>query len=291
MKALDSVLLVLRWHARATSEQASARSRYISKRIQKASLSLSLHPSIHATSLPLPVATGAPHARAALASRKRRNDDDDMAAKDAKSPALVEEEDIIRKRFLTQTSVVTTTGPPFNKLVASVRQLEAATGENKSSVTDAVLSDLYSIESYINKLEMMMGAYLKEQDVYREKHAELQSSISGCVASIETCKSELEAARREMAQSKEYEQVKQQIVKIPARSMTLLEIEAVKQEIDELRNQQNAVERLTNERIGQFRSILEHIEQVDRELSGGDGGGGGSRGGNGQEDDVDIDIE
>lgn len=199
-----------------------------------------------------------------------------------KSAAIEEEEDIIRKRFRTQTSVVTTTGPPFRKLVESVRQLETATTETAASVADTALSDLYNIESYINKLDMMVRAYLKEQSVYREKHAELQSSISGCVVSIETCKSELEAARKEMAQAKEYELVKQQIVKIPARSVTLLEIEAVKKEIDELRNQQNAVERLTNERIGQFRSILERIKQISGELVEATGG---------EDEDIDIDND
>lgn len=178
---------------------------------------------------------------------------------------------------------MTATGPPFQKLVESVRLLgdhigtgdggnggngsENKTDEAGTGRVNAALSDLYSIEAYINKLEMMMGAYKKEQHVYWEKQTELQSSISGCMASIEACKSELEEARRKMAQAKEYEQVKQQIVKIPARSVTLLEVEGVKKEVEELKKERTAVEELTATKISQFRSILETIQRVDDELA------------------------
>ncbi len=181
-----------------------------------------------------------------------------------------QEEDIIRKRFLTQTAVVTTTGPPFVQLVDSVRRRLSGTAENpgadetaRGSVSaDETSQILYGIEAFINKLEMTTMANEKEQEVYLEKHAELQSSISGCMASIESCKSELEEARRKMAQAKEYEQVKQQILKIPARSVTLLEVEGVKKEIEELTRRRVAVEDVTRRKIREFRSILEAIDRV-----------------------------
>jgi chromosome segregation ATPase len=185
-----------------------------------------------------------------------------------------QEEDIIRKRFLTQAAVVTTTGPPFVQLVESVRRRLSGTAEKPdaseaakgSGASDEINQILYGIESYINKLQLTTSANEKEQEVYREKHAELQSSISGCMASIEACKSELEEARRKMGQAKEYEQVKQQILKIPARSVTLLEVEGVKKEIEELTRRRTAVEDVTRRKIREFRSILEAIDRVGGDI-------------------------
>lgn len=169
---------------------------------------------------------------------------------------------------------MTTTGPPFVQLVDSVRRRLPGAAENPDAADASVAADeinqiLYGIEAYINKLEMTTSANEKEQEVYREKHAELQSSISGCMASIDACKSELEEARRKMVQAKEYEQVKQQIVKIPARSVTLLEVEGVKKEIEELTRRRTAVENVTKRKIRDFRSILEAIERVTEDSDDG----------------------
>ena len=84
-----------------------------------------------------------------------------------------QEEDIIRRRFLTQTAVVTTTGPPFVQLVDSVRRRLSGARENPDAVDAPVAADeinqiLYGIEAYINKLEMTTSANEKEQEVYRE---------------------------------------------------------------------------------------------------------------------------
>lgn len=180
---------------------------------------------------------------------------------------------------------MTTTGPPFVQLVDSVRRRLSGAAETPDAADASVAADeinqiLYGIEAYINKLEMTTSANEKEQEVYREKHAELQSSISGCMASIEACKSELEEARRKMVQAKEYEQVKQQILKIPARSVTLLEVEGVKKEIEELTRRRTAVENVTKRKIRDFRSILEAIERVTE-----DSDDGGKEDGEDDEDD------
>lgn len=186
---------------------------------------------------------------------------------------------------------MTTTGPPFVQLVDSVRRRLSGAAETPDAADASVAADeinqiLYGIEAYINKLEMTTSANEKEQEVYREKHAELQSSISGCMASIEACKSELEEARRKMVQAKEYEQVKQQILKIPARSVTLLEVEGVKKEIEELTRRRTAVENVTKRKIRDFRSILEAIERVTE-----DSDDGGKEDGEDDEDDDGEDDE
>ena len=85
-----------------------------------------------------------------------------------------------------------------------------------------------------------------------------------------------------MVQAKEYEQVKQQIVKIPARSVTLLEVEGVKKEIEELTRRRTAVENVTKRKIRDFRSILEAIERVTE-----DSDDGGKEDGEDDEDDDD----
>ena len=69
-----------------------------------------------------------------------------------------------------------------------------------------------------------------------------------------------------MGQAKEYEQVKQQILKIPARSVTLLEVEGVKKEIEELTRRRTAVEDVTRRKIREFRSILEAIDRVGGDI-------------------------
>lgn len=196
-----------------------------------------------------------------------------MASLHKKSDALLEEEAIIKKRFLTQTAVATSSGggPPFRKLVESYKvfcESEPSSGE-RATCLDTLLSDLYSIHSYINKLEIMMGVYQKEQSLYHGRHEDLLKSIDTVGLDIQACKLELEEARREMAQAMECERVKEQIVKIPARSATLVEIDAVKKEIEELQSQRQQLDEVTSERIAQFRTILDSIERVEEQINAG----------------------
>jgi DNA gyrase/topoisomerase IV subunit A len=188
-----------------------------------------------------------------------------------KSEALLEEEAIIKKRFLTQTAVATSTGggAPFTKLVQSFQSFcEAAIDdEERRSKADELLSDVYSIQSYLNKLESMMMVYETEQATYHEKHRDILLGIDRAGQDIKDSKIELEHARREMAQAKECEGIKQNIVRIPAVSATVLEIDAVKQEIAELEQQRLQMKDVTRERINQFRTILDTITRVEMQAS------------------------
>jgi len=204
-----------------------------------------------------------------------------MTSLQKKSDALLEEEAIIKNRFLTQTSVATSSGggPPFRKLVESYKAFcgSEPSSDDRAKGLDTLLSDVYSIHSYINKLEIMMGVYQKEQSLYRGRNEDLLGSIEKAGVEIQARKLELEQARREMEQAIECEGVKEQIVKIPARSVTLKEIDAVKMEIEELQNQRQMLDVVTSTRISQFRTILESIERVESELGENkeeDGGGG-----------------
>ena len=193
-----------------------------------------------------------------------------MTSLQKKSDALLEEEAIIKKRFLTQTAVATSSGggPPFRKLVESYKAFcgSEPSSDDRTKGLDTLLSDVYSIHSYINKLEIMMGVYQKEQSLYRGRNEDLLGSIEKAGVEIQARKLELEQARREMEQAIECEGVKEQIVKIPARSVTLKEIDAVKMEIEELQNQRQMLDEVTSTRISQFRTILESIERVESEL-------------------------
>ena len=188
-----------------------------------------------------------------------------------KSEALLEEEAIIKKRFLTQTAVATSSGggAPFTKLVQSFQSFcEAASDdEERRTKADEVLSDVYSIQSYLNKLESMMMVYETEQAMYHEKHRDILHAIDRAGQDIKDSKMELEHARREMAQAKECEGIKQNIVKIPAASATVLEIDAVKKEIVELEQQRVQMKDVTRERIDQFRTILDAITHVELQAS------------------------
>lgn len=188
-----------------------------------------------------------------------------------KSEALLEEENIIRKRFLTQTAVATSSGggPPFRKLVLSYQAFCNSvldSQDDAESMADAVLADIYSIQAYIHKLEAMMGAYLREQTVYQETHKDLLGSIDKAVEDIRACKSELEQARLEMAQAQDCERVKEQIVTLPACSVTLKEIDAVKSEIEELLQQQAHLSSANEQRKAQFKSILDVVYNVEQQI-------------------------
>lgn len=210
-----------------------------------------------------------------------------MASVHKKSEALLEEEAIIKKRFLTQTAVATSSGggPPFRKLVESYKAFcgSEPSSDDRVKGLDALLSDLYSIHSYINKLEIMMGVYQQEQSLYLGRNEDLLGSIDRAGLEIQARKLELEQARKEMEQAIECERVKEQIVKIPARSATLKEIDAVKKEIEELQNQRQQLDELTSTRITQFRTILDSIERVEEQLENRDGERGGA-------EEVDIDM-
>lgn len=126
------------------------------------------------------------------------------------------------------------------------------------------MADLYSIQAHLNKLNATASAYLREQQVYHQKHQYLLDSIDKATEEIGGCKTELEKARLDLAQEKECERMKEKIVKIPARSVTTLEIEAVKQEIEELENQRSLLRLATEKRKHQFRAILHAISQVEQ---------------------------
>lgn len=203
---------------------------------------------------------------------RHKNKQANMASLQKKSDALLEEEAIIKKRFLTQTAVATSSGggPPFRKLVESYKAFcgSEPSSDDRTKGLDTLLSDLYSIYSYINKLEIMMGVYQKEQSLYHGRNEDLLVSIEKAGLEIQARKLELEQARREMEQAIECEGVKEQIVKIPARSATLREIDAVKKEIEELQSQRQVLDQVTSARISQFRTILDTIEQVEGDIGG-----------------------
>lgn len=136
--------------------------------------------------------------------------------------------------------------------------------EDRRKAAEELLADLYSLQAHLNKLNATASAYLREQQVYHQKHQYLLDSIDKATEEIGGCKTELEKARLELAQEKECERIKEKIVRIPARSVTTMEIEAVKQEIEELENQRSLLRLATEKRKHQFRAILHAISQVEQ---------------------------
>lgn len=137
-------------------------------------------------------------------------------------------------------------------------------GEDKRKAAEELLADLYFIQAHLNKLNATASAYLREQQIYHQKHKYLLDSIDKATEEIGGCKIELEKARLELAQEKECEHMKEKIVKIPARSVTTMEIEAVKLEIKDLENQRCLLRTATEKRKQQFRAILHTISQVEQ---------------------------
>lgn len=118
--------------------------------------------------------------------------------------------------------------------------------------------------------------------MYRAKQEKLQADIAQVARDIQDCKIRLTRAREELARQQEYEALKEEIVLVPARSVTRAEMKAVEKEISDLTGQEAGLEAVMEKRKGQFASILHVIEQVHQapyadfedQLEGGEEKGG-----------------
>lgn len=187
------------------------------------------------------------------------------AARGVMTPA--EEEAIIAKRYLTQTVVSSqNTLPPFKKLAKAFMEfsqaLEGGSDDRLAEKHQELLADLYAIQFYMQKLEAAGDAFRREQQAYAEKQAQLQASIQQAERDIEDRKAELEAARVALAHEREYEGVRQKIMKVPARSATRAEMDAVHREIADLQQQGADLDGAMERRRAQFGEVVAAIERV-----------------------------
>lgn len=213
--------------------------------------------------------------------------------------SVAEEEAIIRKRFLTQT-VATSAAlvPPFKKLVTKqvnlaqsltcvchssidnhanikvlpiviycrytefCRAVEGGGHEDGARLHEELLADLFAVQTHMRRLEAAASAFKREQELYHVKQDQLHAAIAQAEQDIIDRKMQLEEARAELSRQQEYEAVKERVVKVPARSATRLEMEAVEKEIADLSQQGAALDASMSLRKAQFASILHVIEQV-----------------------------
>ncbi|GAB4815206.1 hypothetical protein N2152v2_002252 [Parachlorella kessleri] len=181
--------------------------------------------------------------------------------------ATPEEEAIIKKRYLTQTAATQANAlPPFKKLTKRYLEFcqvaESGTSEEAERLYGELLADLYAVQFHMQKLEEISNAFRREQQMYQEGQEQLQASITQAVQDIEDRKQQLEQARTELQQKKEYEVVKRQIVEVPARSVTRAEMEAVNQEIRDMQAQAQQIDTLSDRRKRQFAALASCIEEV-----------------------------
>lgn len=142
-----------------------------------------------------------------------------------------------------------------------------ASDEQTGSTCQHVQTDLYTIQAHLNKLEATASAYRREQDIYNDKRTELLQNIETATEDIQQCKKELEKARIEMQQQKACEEIKNKIVSVAARSKTVKEIEAVRDEIEDLEDQRTLLRMATERRKSHFNSILHLIRQIEDQIT------------------------
>lgn len=139
---------------------------------------------------------------------------------------------------------------------------ESSTPEEVARLHEELLSDLYSVQAHIYRLEAAAAAFRREQDLYAAKQEQLHAAIAQAEQDINDRKGELEEARAELNRQKEYEALKEKVVQVPARSVTRAEMTAIERELADLSQQGSALDESMGRRKKQFASILHLIEQV-----------------------------
>ena len=139
-------------------------------------------------------------------------------------------------------------------------------GDDAARLHEDLLSDLFAVQSHMRRLEASASAFKREQELYHEKQDQLRAAISQAEQDISDRKVQLEEARAELVRQQEYEAVKERVVKVPARSVTRIEMAAVEKEIADLSQQGVALDASMARRKTHFDSILHVIEQVHQGL-------------------------
>ena len=140
--------------------------------------------------------------------------------------------------------------------------LANASFEEAIRINEELLADLYAVQMHMHRLDAAASAFRREQDSYQVKQEQLHAAISTAEQDIGNLKFQLEEARAERARQQAYEEVKERVVSVPARSATRTEMAAVEKEIADLQQQGAALDAAMARRRGQFAAILHVIEQV-----------------------------
>ena len=161
---------------------------------------------------------------------------------------------------------------PFHgrRYIAFCRSIKSGSLEDSVEDYDALMIDLYAIQAHLMKLHASASASRREEQVYREQQQQLRAAILKAESDIENRKRKLDESREELQRQKEYEEVKQDIVKISARSTTSAEMGAVQNEMKDLNRQRQKLEENIAKSKMLFDTIVQTIDTVCEGIKGGD---------------------
>lgn len=183
--------------------------------------------------------------------------------------SLADEDDaIVRRRIYTQAAPIGHgQTPPFKRLVKKYlefcQKVESPDGETEKVHTE-LLAALYAIQLQVRRQHAICDALTREQAMYADKQQQLLESIRQAQQDIEARKVELEQARVELKQKQEYEEVRQRVVHVPARSTTRAEMAAASRETDDLARQGGTVEATLARRQRQLAAVLHCVDDMYR---------------------------
>lgn len=138
--------------------------------------------------------------------------------------------------------------------------------EEAIKARENMLVDLYAIQAHLTKLQASAMASCRESKMYEDQQQQLRDAISKSKNDIKGRKSELENARIELQRQREYEKVKEEIVRIAARSVTSTEMAAVDREIHDLNSQKVGLEEAIVKATSQLDLLIETIDNVYNSL-------------------------
>ena len=161
---------------------------------------------------------------------------------------------------------------PFHgrRYIAFCRSIKSGSLEDSVEDYDALMIDLYAIQAHLMKLHASASASRREEQVYREQQQQLRAAILKAESDIENRKRKLDVSREELQRQKEYEEVKQDIVKISARSTTSAEMAAVQNEMKDLNRRRQKLEENIAKSKMLFDTIVQTIDIVCEGIKGGD---------------------
>jgi delta 1-pyrroline-5-carboxylate dehydrogenase len=170
----------------------------------------------------------------------------------------------------------------------------SGSADEADKIQNELLSELYGLQLHLRRMDLSAAAYAKERDYFNKQQEQLELAILQvfccpgygwfdvvergtppftttifsiphglqATADIEARKEELVTVRIQLAQEQDYEALKRQVVKVPARSVTRSEMASVEKEIADLQQQSRDLESLMERRRAQFGAIVSTIDQV-----------------------------
>lgn len=118
----------------------------------------------------------------------------------------------------------------------------------------------------MKRLEAMSTAYQEEQAAFSAKQQVLETTIGEASVTIQLRKEQLESARKELQNLKEYEKLRCEIVQVPARSVIRSEMDEVQNQIDDLERQGKELDAWVMRRQEQLKMIATVIGDVHKEI-------------------------